>query len=117
VLRDGKKLDIPDFIERHGIEVLKEDEWDGPGSWAGPMKVDRALSLERSHGTTPATSSRTPKASYRPAASMTRCQGKDWRDFREHYEPGSTARCPASPVPKYAGTLGTPSVSLAVHQE
>ena len=41
-LQSGGKFDIPAFIERHGIEVLKEDEWDGPDKWAGSSKWIRS---------------------------------------------------------------------------
>jgi len=107
-LQDGGKFDVPAFIGRHGIEVLKEDEWDGPGMWAGSSKwivecpwnghTDNACHVIQN-----------PEGVLSARCKHDSCAGKDWRDFREHYEPGS--KVSRVPVPKYVGTPGTPVIS------
>lgn len=85
-LQDGGKFDIPAFIERHGIEVLKEDEWDGPDLWEGSSKwivecpwnghTDNACHIIQN-----------PEGVISARCKHDSCQGKDWRDFRQHFEP------------------------------
>lgn len=110
VLRDSKKLDIPAFIERHNIEVLKADTWDGPDDWADSRKWLVPCPWE-GHRDNSCHIIQNPEGVISARCKHDTCQGKDWRNFREYYEPGSASKVSPVPVPKYVGTPGTPTIT------
>ena len=84
-------LDVPEFISKHDIEILREGTWNGPGVWANSHKwiVPCAwqghtdYSCHIIQATSGVISARCKHDS---------CQGRNWQDFRTVYEPDAYTR-------------------------
>lgn len=88
LLRGGGKFDVEGFIERHGINVLKEDTCDGLNDWHGSKKWLVECPWNE-HTDNSCHIIQNPEGVLSARCKHDSCQGKDWRDFRSYFEPGA----------------------------
>jgi hypothetical protein len=83
----GEPFDIPGFLSKHGITVLRQGTWSGTGMWANSQKwlvpcpwnghTDYSCHIIQA-----------PNGAISCKCKHDSCSGYRWQDFRELYEPG-----------------------------
>ena len=91
-LKSLQPFDIPAFIDKHDIEVLREKVWtDGPGEWEN-SRVWLVECPWNGHDDFACHIIQSPDGVISARCKHDSCQGKGWRDFRLHYEPDAYDR-------------------------